>query len=295
MRSLNEIDWREQVLADVNRVYQAGKALGVSGAHAECAIAAWQAVLAHDTSATDSWVFSSLVGLQSMLVATGRTGELISLLDSAATSGSGLGRLGRLYYILDAVMGTAVEAQASEVADSLRAILPSLSETRLWFLAIWDVYRGRVVEARSIRDTLRSRATEGSRRADLMAEALTAHITLVEGDTAGTLGILTRLVPNGPRTSYAQPWESLGLERLTLARILCARGDYAEVHRVATVFDSPGGASVIFPVFLAESLELRMRAAEAMGDRRLAAQLRDRLRGLGRENRSNSQPSEETR
>jgi hypothetical protein len=218
-----------------------------------------------------------------MLVATGRTDDLISLLDSAAASGSGSGLVGRLHYILDAVVGADVEAEARGVADSLRAILPSLSETRLWFLGMWDVYRDRVAEARGIRDSLRSRATEGSRSAGLMEEALTAHITLVEGDTVGALRLLERLAPNGPRIQLARPWESLGLERLRLAQVLYALGEYEEAYRVATVFDSPGAASIIFPVFLPESLEVRLRAAEGMGDESLAAHLRERLRGLGRE------------
>jgi hypothetical protein len=72
----------------VSSVYQAGKLLGAGGARPDCAIAAWQAVLDHDTS-TGGSDFSSLLGLQSQLVATGRLEELTELLDSAAATGSG--------------------------------------------------------------------------------------------------------------------------------------------------------------------------------------------------------------
>jgi hypothetical protein len=87
------------------------------------------------------------------------------------------------------------------------------------------------------------------------------------------------------------PYQSLGYERMVQARILMAQGRFAEALRVLAVFDTPGAAGLIFPVFLRESLELRLSAADELGDRRLAARLRERVRvvtaasGQGQETR----------
>ncbi len=283
LRSPGAIDWRHHVLEDANRVYQAAKLLGVGGAHPECAMAGWQAVLDYDTTTSENYLFGSLMGLQSMLVATGSSDRLRVLLDSAAASGSRTGQAGLLSYIVDALVGADVEAQAQAVADSLRHNLDSLSEPRLWYLAVWDSHRGRVDEAVVVRDSLRSLAGRGSQRAALMADALTAHVDLARGDTARALDLLGNLEPTGQRSSYQNPWESLGFERIALARLLYVRSDYEAAYRIAATLDSPCAASVIYPVFLPASLELRLRAAEGVGNRRLAEQLRERLRKVGRE------------
>lgn len=264
-RSPGAVDWRRHVLEDPDRVYQAAKILGVGGAAPDCAEAGWRAVLAYDTATSENYRFGSLVALQSLLVATGRTADLKLLLDSAAATGSLSGTTGKLDYILDAVAGADVDAEGKAVADSLRRLLPELSETRLWFLAIWDIDNDLLDEATRIRDRLDSLAQTGSRRAGLMVAALTAHLTLAAADTTGALELLESLAPNSPRSSYMNPWESLGLERITLATILFAEGEYERAYNVATVFDSPSAASVIYPVFLRESLELRLEAAREMG------------------------------
>ncbi len=275
------IDWRSRVLGNIRSVFQEAMLLGVGGARSDCAMAGWRAVLDHDTS-TGMWDFSSLVGLQSLLAATGRSEELTALLDSAAATGTGAGLLGRLYYILDALAGADVEVQATAAAASLRAMLPDMRENRLWLLGIWDVHRDRVEEARAIRDTLRSRFP-GNRSAALMADALTAHITLADGDTVEAIRQLQALVPNAPYRNLVYPWESLGLQRLKLAEVLIARGDHAEAYRVATTFDTPGAASPVEPVFLPASLALRLRVATELGNEELVERLQERLRGLGRD------------
>ena len=116
-----------------------------------------------------------------------------------------------------------------------------------------------------------------------MADALDAHITLADGDTVEALRQLQVLVPNAPGPNLVYPWESLGLQRLKLAEVLYARGEHAEAYRVATIFDSPGAASPIQPVFLPASLALRLRVARALGNQELAERLGERLRVLGRE------------
>jgi hypothetical protein len=114
-----------------------------------------------------------------------------------------------------------------------------------------------------------------------MASALTAHIALVEGDTAAALNLFTQLEPTARRGSLPRPWESLGLERLAHARVLLARGEYEQAYRVATVFDSPGGASIIYLTFLRASLELRLEAARELGWEEKVGELAGRILRLG--------------
>jgi hypothetical protein len=114
-----------------------------------------------------------------------------------------------------------------------------------------------------------------------MAAGLSGHIALAEGDTASAVRAFAQLVPAGTRGQLTRPWESFGAEHLALARIHMARGEYDEAYRVARCFDSPGAASVIYPVFLRASLELRLEAARELGDEDDVAAIERRLAGLG--------------
>ena len=273
------VDWRSYVLADVEHVFQAGRLLGVGGAYPECAIAAWRAVLAHDTTWSKRWAFGTFVGLQSMLSAMECTQDLQLLLDSAAAKG--LGRAGKLFYIVDAAVGAPVDADAEFLADSLRDELETLPANRLWFLATWDLFRGRADDARAVHETLMTLA-DTNRAAARMAAGLSPRVQLAEGDTAAALLRFESLTATAPRQVLSYPWESLGFERLTYARILLERGEYEEAFRVASVFDSPGAASLIFSAFLPASLQLRFWAAQGMGNQQLSKRMRERLTRLGR-------------
>jgi serine/threonine-protein kinase len=279
--SPDAIDWRQHMLEDVNRVYQVGKLLGVGAAHPGCAIAAWRGVLRYETPATAAWSYSALVGLQSMLVATAHITELRALLDSASATGSRSGAAGRRYYILDFLAGAGVESDARAVAASRRGRLDTLASADLWYLGLWGAYQGDVRETEEIQDLLRSRGEAGDRTAALMAVGLAAHVAVRQADTATALQILNELTPTAPHYSILQyAAESLGFERLVQARLLLARGRFDEARRVAAVFDSPGAASIIFPVFLRASLELRLQASLHMGDAESAESIRRRLESL---------------
>ncbi len=104
-----------------------------------------------------------------------------------------------------------------------------------------------------------------------------AHAAAARGDTTTALAQLLDLVPNAPAAG-SLAWsvaESLGPDRLLLARLLLAEGRFRQALDVATAFDAP--APVVYPLYLAASLELRARAAEALGDPRGAAHYRRRL------------------
>jgi tRNA A-37 threonylcarbamoyl transferase component Bud32/tetratricopeptide (TPR) repeat protein len=155
------IDWQAQVLADVNHVFQVAKKSSVAGAYTRCALAAYGSIADNYQGA---WLFSSLVGLMSNLAATGQLNELRAVADSAGRIGTWPGQILRLYYVVAALAGLDVRAEAQAVADSLRVELDYLSPNRKWFVAIWDAYNGRLGDARRVRDELEDSvsAIEGS-------------------------------------------------------------------------------------------------------------------------------------
>jgi tetratricopeptide (TPR) repeat protein len=154
LESPKAIDWESKVLEDVDRPFQVARSLHIAAAHPPCALSAWRAVAVYDTSARVAWRFSAQVGLQSLLVATGGFAELRTVVDSAVASGDRVGEALADLTILYALAGAPMEDHAAARAEALRQQFASLSEVRLWFLGIWDVYNGRLAEARSIRDTL---------------------------------------------------------------------------------------------------------------------------------------------
>jgi hypothetical protein len=75
----------------------------------------------------------------------------------------------------------------------------------------------------------------------LLARSVLARATLAGGDSAGAMKLLQELVPTTGRGALTwNPWESLGGERLLLAELRLARGEFAEAMRVARNFDAPG-------------------------------------------------------
>jgi hypothetical protein len=121
----------------------------------------------------------------------------------------------------------------------------------------------------------------GDPRQRLFADALASHLSLARGDTTDAIERLRALRPNATRATLI--WglaESLAVERLLLAELLLARGEYEEAHDVTAVFDHP--APYIYLPFLSRSLTIRLEAAESMGRGDLADRYRQRLQALGR-------------
>jgi hypothetical protein len=152
----------------------------------------------------------------------------------------------------------------------------------LWHIGVWLAHRrdvqGLRLVARSLADIADS---TGGRDAILYAEAMRAHLAAVEGDTAGAILLFSELKSFHPPTEFgftlAQP---LAPERITLSRLLLARGRYDEALEVASIFDHPEPA--IFLAFLPASLAIRHAAAMALGQSERVAAYRERLRALGR-------------
>jgi hypothetical protein len=189
--------------------------------------------------------------------------------------------VGRLY-ILSALAGAPVEAEANSGAQELRRVpgadphaTRSAPSVALWHLGIWAAHRGRWAEAKAIADTL-ARMDE-----PLMAKSVAARAALASGDSAAALRLLLEAVPNATRTPLQwQPWESLGGERMLLAALRFARGEYADSYRLAAGLDAQ---PVPYLMYLPASLVLRLKAAERLADTRAAEAMRRRLVALGRE------------
>lgn len=288
--SSDQVDWRGLARSVPQWVVEAGRSLAVAGLRQpRCAEAAWRAILAHDTATGGQGParrWGALSGLQALLVAEGQTQALKELLRRDTEFGPD--RIARLY-ILSALAGAPVEAEADQGAVELRRVYEadpggtrSPTSVTLWYLGIWEAHRGRWVEARAIADTLAAWAARRSvRREALMAKSVAARALLASGDSTTALKLLLALVPDTVRGGLQwYPWESLGGERLLLAQLRFARGEYVASQRAAAGLDA---SPVPHVMYLAASLVLRMRAAERLGDGRAADAMRRRLLALGRQ------------
>ncbi len=289
------MDWRRAVAQHPASVFEAATSLAVGGLHQPaCASGAWKAILERDT-ATDASAknrrFAALLGLQSLLLAEGKYDEVTTLIDADTVLGEGLHDE---LYILDAIAGADLGAKASAAVARLEQAYqakPSvMSSVSLWFLGVWKAHQGQGEEAERIAETLATRARRsGDRRERLLAKAMAAQAALARGDSARALVLLQAVAPTGDRDVLRwYPWESLGGEQFALAHLRFARGDFREALRVAADFDAP--APVIYLIYLPASLALRLRAARALGETRLAERYRARLTALGRADLSHAAP-----
>ena len=275
------IDWQEEVHRHPLDVADVGSALAAAGLHQpRCAEAAWDAVLAHDSSTTEAGLsrrYGALQGLHALLVAERRHEEARRLL--ADETRLPLARVWPLQ-ILGVIAGAPGEPEASAAADSLARAGASGSwpAAALWSLAVWEGYRGNAPAVQAMADRAAAAATQPGaiRRDTVLARSLAAWAALARRDTAQALSRFRALVPAGGEK--ADPWEALGAERITTAALHLARAEYPDAFRVASFFDAPG--SVSYVIYLPASLALRARAARAMGDARLAAEIEGRLASL---------------
>ncbi len=263
----------------------AANALKGAGAQLPCAKLAYDAVLSGATAsddATEAMRWYSLIGLQSVLLAEGRTSEAISRIDQWIARGQG----GTSLYLLDAPYYPELREQAKRVAmeDELRfgaGYAGCPFPMRLWQLGIWEARSGRPLVAQSVARTLESRAAKSGEVVErLLAKSMASHAALARGDSADALRMLTELmnaeIPGGDLT-----WNlaiSRGTDRLALAELLLARGNYQRAIDIADVFDSAWPQ--IYILYYPASLRVLADAASALGDTEAAARYRNRLATL---------------
>ncbi|MFL5630698.1 MAG: protein kinase domain-containing protein [Gemmatimonadaceae bacterium] len=268
------IDWHAALEKSEMPVLGSGKILGGRAAQPGCAVAIFGALVRADSVALNSrW--AAFLGLQAQLAATRDTRAA-----AAAFSEKRVAKLPlRLAYLMVAAAGAGFEREATLASDSAATSYRVAKTPTLWAFASWEARRGNVARVREISEILRERAASGTRTDLLVSRAVAARLALLEGDTITSLRMLHSLAPTAKRSEIEwQPWESLGLERLTLAQLLYSRGDLHEALRVATMLDAT--EPVIYPLYLRESLALRIRIAEGMKNKSLAEEYRRRLARL---------------
>ena len=266
------VDWAGAVQRDPGVVLEAAQPLIAGARHRACARAAYQAVL-HAPGVESRW--GALLGLQGMLVAEGRYGELERLFASPQAADLP----GRLLYLWDAGADPALDAEAAKVAAERGSDYAAMSAPNLWLLGEWEAHRDNAPAVRRIAAVLDSLARSGSRQDSVLALIMAAQAARTGGDTTLAIARLSALTPSAPKAElHWQPWEAMAGERLALAELLFARRSFAAADSVAAGLENH--RSVAFLPYLPAALKLRLRVAEAVGSRSLAAQLRRELKSL---------------
>ncbi len=253
------VAWPAAVTAGASAVLSASRYLSV-GKGSACARNGFAAVLEDDkVSVSDHW--GALLALYALLVGRGQFEEVRRLIDSPRSERMG----GDLLYLLMVDHSTGLEDAAAAVSRRLGRHYAGLGAPALWAVGEWAARRADSQAVRAVARAFAAKADSSrSRRDTLLAAAFAAHAVLAEGDTSAAVRRLVALRPTAPLADVEwQPWESLGPERLLLARLLLKRGDYAFASEVAAQFDSP--QPVIYSVYLPASLEIRIEAALAAG------------------------------
>jgi len=282
------VNWVKEVGNNAEAVLFSGHVLAGHGGQPACAAAAYGAVLDMDAAAAGqpnalAARQAALVGELATLVAMDRVDSARARVAAAVALGDG----GASLFMFASSVLPAFADLANPVAerDSARFgadMAGCASNERCWILGVYYASLGRPLQAATVARVLAARvATDTTGEAALYAEAAQAHALLASGDSAGAREALRALVrrpfpPGSLLTWY--PIGGFGAERLLLATLLLAHGDAAEARTVAASLDAATPA--MFPLFLRPSLELRIRAAQALGDAQNVARLRTRLARL---------------
>lgn len=271
------VDWSAEVAASPGAVLEAARILSIAGRHLPCAERAYRTLLDDaDLPAGSRWLAAQ--GLHGVYMATRRYEDARRLLDEAMATGV---PAAASLFVVAAMEGAPFADRATAVMRTLEVPLDSMRPSRLWYFGAWYAHRKVTDSLALVADRL-SRLSEQthSRRDRLIARAIQSRLYLARGDTTGALAILASLRPNGPPVEMDnQPYEALGAERLELARLLEARGEYAEAIRVAEAMDHPQPRWYL--PLLPESLRIRLRASLKLGLGKRAEEYQRRLSALG--------------
>jgi serine/threonine protein kinase/tetratricopeptide (TPR) repeat protein len=277
------VRWDEAARLEPLAVLIASNSFTGGGSGIPCASSGYEAVIRSDTAQAGAgrrW--SAVVGLASVYLTQNRAGDAKAVLDKwIAESGRGASFFLMAGAVHPGMRGAALAtAQADEAAFG--ANYASTPYTlRLWQLGVLEAVAGRPGVAQAVSRDLAARAQKSGAIADArLARSMAAFAALAAGDTATAMrrfqAVIAEPVPGADIVwDLATP---RGMERLTLCRMLTARGDYRGAMEVANVFDAAWPS--IYLLYVPASLELRAEAATAMSDRRMAARFRSRLSAL---------------
>ena len=112
------------------------------------------------------------------------------------------------------------------------------------------------------------------------AIGIAARKSLINGDTAKAIVLLSQLRPSATRPDVAGGlWEGMAGEDILLARLLLSQRRYRDAHRVAERFDRP--FSIMYLLYLGTSLEIRDEAERALGWREVSRRRLQEVRKYG--------------
>jgi len=263
--------WEREVEQSALAVLGAAVHTGVMGADLACALEAFGALSEYGEEA---YAWSALVGLQSSYLAAGLPDEARRVISAAGQ----FEKQQKYLFAAGALAGAPFSAEAEASVRSLEVEEGERSQTQIWAIGAWQAMEGRserVIWALGEAERLAS-SEEGRTPSDsLLVDVLSAWVALVQADTATAIDRFAALTPVAPPSELEWGiWQSLGAERLMLARLWLARGEYENALRVAEYIDH--AQPVIYIAYLPESLRVRVQAAEALGHGSEAAEYRRR-------------------
>jgi serine/threonine-protein kinase len=265
-------DWSRLSGASPDAMMAAAKLLATSPHYSRCAADGFAAVV-HDSAAHAPYRYYALLGLQGIAVLRGDDAEVQALLGSP----EGRELHGDFFYLHDALVRPGLSALAQMKADELGQNLRDRPARQLLLLGVWRGHRGDAAGAKAVAAILDRQADTAQDRTTLQAAAiLHAHVALASGDTVRAMALLAALHVRADQQQLVySPWQSLGYERLLLARLLAARGDDQGVLRTCAALES--SQPIVFLLYRFDCDTLRATAAERLGDKGLARRLRSRL------------------
>ena len=284
-RGATAVDWNRYALSEPLALLAAARSISGGAQQLPCARAAYSAMLALDTAATDdadARRFASLVGLQGVYLAAGRPRDAVDAIDRFVTRWN----QGASLYLLDAVFFEPLRGRGLTVARDDEATHGPRFESlpynlRLWELGVLHAQHGRVPLATAIAAELRRRAgTSDSTRVKALSQSLDAFVLLAAGDSATAERSFASFIATGSAQAGVE-WDeaaSKAAERMVLVQLLIARRAWRDAIDVATVFESPWPQ--IYRQYVPASLELRAQAAAALGRPAEAAQYRARVAAI---------------
>ena len=261
---------------------------GGRGASSPCGMRLFAALLAIDTGPSieaDGRRGAATLGLIGTYLARGDTASARAALDATLTRWG----FGESYALLVAPILPAWAARAREIAtrDSItHGINYAALRTprRLWELGVFEARSGRVQVAAGVAAELHRRAAQKPtlQYEESLAQSLDGFLHLAAGDSTAAITAFTAVITGGG-TGGAVTWDEAwphAADRLALAELLMARRQYQQAMDIAEVFDSP---KLVHLVYLRPSLELRARAAKALGNSLAEQHYLSRLAALRRE------------
>jgi len=256
------IDWDSRVREESDGVARAGLGFGPEDRQLDCAEAALNALLDAETPPED-WVWAAQFTLNNIAVVRGQIDEAEAIIERAIEGGSEGAIALRLVNAFAGV--TEFDDSAAELIPVLGTDLDSMGSERLWYLGSWYDHTGDIDNLRAVTDALLRRAeATGDVAFQMVGGGMAARLAIAEGDTLLALQHLEAIHPFGRRVDLEWDFEKgLPRERLLLAELLLARGDYQRAIEVARGFELD---PQVYLLYLPRSLEIRAEAARLLDD-----------------------------